>query len=299
MKTIHYILIACLYATCAQAQVGINLGNPQTIFHIDAGSNNSTTGLPTSTQQLDDFVITTDNNGSVNVGIGIIPSNNSNTQLQLAATNKALLLNRVSLASMKDLLTVPNPTAGMFVYNTSTAGIYPNNVIPGIYYFNGQVWSRIETGSKTSASNMRDLVSNTKSIQTTSINNGIGVAAKADFGTIKITEQGVYTFSLRLYGLCRVPTGSTSTANFTRSTIYLYLTKNAGNTAADVIDMFEINTPLFKNNVAFTYTALLRGEFEKNDIVNIKIAHYGTFIWELYNNPGLRANKTSLIFWQG
>jgi len=52
------------------AQLGINTNNPQQIFHIDGGKDantmNPTTGVPTLSQQVDDFVVTS--NGSIGVG---------------------------------------------------------------------------------------------------------------------------------------------------------------------------------------------------------------------------------------
>src|SRR2546425_13048962 len=58
--------------------------------------------------------------------------------LELEGTNKAFYLNRVSLTSIGDIVTVPNPKAGMEVYNTNAA--IAGGTGAGIYYFNGAVW---------------------------------------------------------------------------------------------------------------------------------------------------------------
>ncbi len=64
--------------------------------------------------------------------------------LELEHPNKAFYLNRVSLTSTSDVATVPNPKAGMLVYNTNaTIGsanpLYGANGA-GIYYFDGTGW---------------------------------------------------------------------------------------------------------------------------------------------------------------
>lgn len=65
----------------AFSQVGINTSNPRTIFHVDGAKDNMTTGIPTSTQQLNDVVVT--NNGRL--GIGTISPSQS---LEVNGTSK-------------------------------------------------------------------------------------------------------------------------------------------------------------------------------------------------------------------
>lgn len=65
--------------------------------------------------------------------------------LELEHPNKALYLNRVSLVSTTDLTTVPNPKAGMTLYNTNTSitGTALNPALvggAGLYVFNGTSW---------------------------------------------------------------------------------------------------------------------------------------------------------------
>lgn len=59
-------LMISLYAYSQTGQVGINTMNPQAIFHVDGARDNPKTGVPSSTQQLNDFVVSS----SGNVGIG-------------------------------------------------------------------------------------------------------------------------------------------------------------------------------------------------------------------------------------
>ncbi|BAP32427.1 uncharacterized protein CHSO_3390 [Chryseobacterium sp. StRB126] len=65
---------------------------------------------------------------------------NPNSDLELASTNKGLLLNRVALNSTSSGVF----NAGMLVYNTATA----NDVTPGVYISNGTIWTKL-TDSQT------------------------------------------------------------------------------------------------------------------------------------------------------
>ncbi len=61
--------------------------------------------------------------------------------------DKGFLMPRVALVST----TLPNPltahVAGMSVYNIATAGSAPNNVVPGIYYNDGNKWQQVVSGT--------------------------------------------------------------------------------------------------------------------------------------------------------
>ena len=64
--------------------------------------------------------------------------------LELQASDKALLLPRVALTGTSDIITVPNPVAGMMVYNTATTttsgtAVQANN----IYLFDGIRWKQV------------------------------------------------------------------------------------------------------------------------------------------------------------
>lgn len=50
----------------AIAQVGINTGNPQQIFHVDGSNDNNVSGIPSPTQQANDVVVTAD--GEIGIG---------------------------------------------------------------------------------------------------------------------------------------------------------------------------------------------------------------------------------------
>jgi hypothetical protein len=85
-------------------------------------------------------------------GIGTTTPDAS-AKLDISSTNKGFLPPRITLTSLTDNTTIPNPATGLLVYNTG------NNVglVAGYYYWNGTSWATIATatGSGVSASYAR------------------------------------------------------------------------------------------------------------------------------------------------
>ncbi len=67
--------------------------------------------------------------------------------LDLVGADKGLLVPRVLLTATNSALPVTAPATSLLVYNTATAGVVPNNVTPGYYYWDGAVWVRVGTGN--------------------------------------------------------------------------------------------------------------------------------------------------------
>ncbi|SIR00507.1 hypothetical protein SAMN05880574_1491, partial [Chryseobacterium sp. RU37D] len=61
------ILLLLFSPAIYYSQVGISTSNPQASFHVDGGKNNASTGAPTTVQQSDDFVVSSQ--GTVGIGI--------------------------------------------------------------------------------------------------------------------------------------------------------------------------------------------------------------------------------------
>ena len=83
-----------------------------------------------------------------NIGInttGAVPA--ASAVLDLVAADKGLLVPRVLLTATNSALPVAAPAASLLVYNTATAGVAPNNVTPGYYYWDGAAWVRVGTGN--------------------------------------------------------------------------------------------------------------------------------------------------------
>lgn len=71
----------------------------------------------------------------------------ASAKLDVSATNKGFLPPRVTLTSVTDNTTIPNPATGLLVYNNgNNAGL-----VAGYYYWNGTSWATIAT--TTSAGN--------------------------------------------------------------------------------------------------------------------------------------------------
>ena len=88
-------------------------------------------------------------NSFAQVGIGTTTPDASSA-LDVAATNKGLLVPRVALTSSTDTATIASPATSLLVYNSATAGTSPNTVSPGYYYFNGTQWERLTNGGANS-----------------------------------------------------------------------------------------------------------------------------------------------------
>lgn len=76
-----------------------------------------------------------------NVGISnsaVAP--NASAMLDIVATDKGLLVPRFGLSDITVAAPVVAPAISLIVYNTATAGVAPNNVLPGFYYWDGAKW---------------------------------------------------------------------------------------------------------------------------------------------------------------
>lgn len=62
---------------------------------------------------------------------------------ETSTAKKGLLLPRVALLNKTDQQTIPSPAKGLLIYNTATAGSYPNDVSSNqFYYWDGTQWER-------------------------------------------------------------------------------------------------------------------------------------------------------------
>ena len=80
------------------------------------------------------------------VGIGATP--NASAKLEIRATDRGLLIPNVALTATNAAGPITAPATSLLVYNTATAGVIPNNVVPGFYYWNG-AWIPLVAGTPT------------------------------------------------------------------------------------------------------------------------------------------------------
>ncbi len=101
-------------------------------------------------------------NYAQNVGInttGAVPDASALLDVDAAPSNdKGLLIPRVALLATNNPLPINAPAVSLLVYNTDTAGISPNNVIPGFYYWDGTKWVAISSGQNASVLDIVELV---------------------------------------------------------------------------------------------------------------------------------------------
>ncbi|MEO8069408.1 MAG: hypothetical protein ABI599_17050 [Flavobacteriales bacterium] len=79
-----------------------------------------------------------------NIGInttGAVPA--ASSILDLVSADKGLLVPRIVLTATNVAAPVVLPATSLLVYNTNTAGVPPNNVTPGYYYWDGAAWVRV------------------------------------------------------------------------------------------------------------------------------------------------------------
>ncbi|MFN8281893.1 MAG: hypothetical protein U0U67_01675 [Chitinophagales bacterium] len=105
-----------------------------------------------------------------NVGVGT-NTPDASAKIDITSSNKGLLIPRIALTGINDAVTIPSPATSLLVYNTTTAGIAPNNVTPGFYYNSGTsaspVWTRLASGNNS----IDWLLANTTSAAATSTDN--------------------------------------------------------------------------------------------------------------------------------
>ena len=77
--------------------------------------------------------------GQVGINSDGTPPDGS-AMLDVKSPVKGFLPPRVALTALNIADPLVSPAAGLFVYNTATAGVSPNNVIPGNYYWSGARW---------------------------------------------------------------------------------------------------------------------------------------------------------------
>lgn len=73
---------------------------------------------------------------------------NASAILDVTATNKGMLVPRVSLTSSTDVTTIPTPAVSLLVYNTTAAGTAPQRIEVGFHYWDGALWQRLKIKSE-------------------------------------------------------------------------------------------------------------------------------------------------------
>ncbi|MDR0803258.1 hypothetical protein [Fluviicola sp.] len=145
-KQYFLFIILCASLEVASAQtgsVGVNTSSPQGVFHVDAGMDNNSSGVPTAAQQSNDFVVQGD--GSVGVGTtSVDPSAILELKVSALSNKKGFLGPRVSLTSYIDTVTITSPAEGLLVYNL---GMDTSFTYKGYVFWNGTEWRTLSGNS--------------------------------------------------------------------------------------------------------------------------------------------------------
>lgn len=112
-------------------------------------------------------------------GIGTT-SPSPSAKLEVASTNQGFLPPRIALTATNAASPVTSPATGLLVFNTETAGIAPNNVTPGYYYWNGSLWVRLNGPSDTAA-NVTGIVP--------VVNGGTGTTTSTGSGSVVLSTS--------------------------------------------------------------------------------------------------------------
>ena len=276
----------------ASSQVGINTLFPIGNFIIDTNGDNIS-ATPTPTQLKNDVVFSKSTDNEAILGVGAMPYNSA--QLYLNSNNKALGLNKVTLASSFDVVTVPNPTDGIIVYNKDAT------IDDGVYFFSDTQWGKMATniyaGSFINLLNLSSPDVATKPITPAQLSAELystGVELKfvtKENGAIEILEDGAYSFNMHLSGY--VSTGSSEFAYY-----YVFLVNDTNHSVAD-----SYTIALRPNsNAQQTASVFLNANFKKNDVVKIYVCHESETnrIWSLKSSAPGSNNlvRSYMVFWK-
>ena len=125
------------------------------------------------------LVLTTYSHAQVGIGTSSV---NASAKLQIDASDKGFLPPRVGLTGTTDVSTIASPATALFVYNYNTAGISPNNVTPGYYYYDGSKWVPFVQTATTATFGSASLATTAN----------VAVDATTDLATITLPTTGTY-----------------------------------------------------------------------------------------------------------
>lgn len=171
-------------------------------------SNSVVIGANTTTTQANAFIV----GSGLNVGVGTTTPDASSI-MHLNANNKGILIPKVSLSATNNAAPVTSPATGLLVFNTVSAGTFPNNVTVGFYYWDGTRWRSI---TDTPVNRTTKFSNNTTTLDFSS-DSGSGTGVTVDiFGSqqwnedtsifnrlnsydLQILEPGYYEVTTNLY----------------------------------------------------------------------------------------------------
>ncbi len=288
------LFLFCIYSL--YSQVGINVKSPEGALHIKSQT------LPAENKG-----VLVGSDGSDGLSLSINDAQYSSASVSLGANNKAFIPNSVALVDARGNASgnpIKNPVDGMVVYNTARGGEVPNNVIPGLYVFNGALnkWMYCLTESSNKQTKIYTLYS-----ELTLPNTGAYSATRetSDFAPLKLVAADSSTpidyievKSDAAYAMMLTLSGSiAAVSSFQRMIVYVAAVslKNDG-TVDKVLDIAEIDPTAFpqgSRNGGVTYPLTLGFDAHRGERISIRVASYtGTTAWTL------KPIETSIVFFK-
>lgn len=209
---------------------------------------------------------------SQNVGInGTAASPDASAMLDVAATNKGMLIPRVSLSSTSDVSTIATPLTSLMVYNTN-ASMTGGGV--GYYYYDGSAWIPLGGGKElvwTTTYNNTVASSNLLSAQTVYFHNPTGALAAANEALTQIKMTKSLFTRLRVYVI----------PNTLNGTCVITVRKNGVNTAltltvtAATTGYFEITGAVpFNDGDLLSVQGVLAGSSGNIGFLRMELSYY-------------------------
>ena len=241
---------------------------------------------------------------SAQVGIGTTTPAGALDLNPTVATNYGFVAPRVALTSTILQAPVVNPQtgaipAGTVVYNTATAGTAPNNVGPGLYYWNGSKWIAF-AGSPGGLD--WSLTGNSSTVPNTFAAPGVNYIGTSDNTPIHFSVNGQPRMRITTSG--NVGIGQSSVAT-TRLIIDAIPTTDSAlattNSGSDVA--FVIPSASFKNTATNYATGLIVNTDKAPSLVSPNIALRAASGNTSYISPtaqsniAITANGTNLAFY--
>ena len=164
------------------------------------------------------------------------PSPNASSMLDITSTSKGLLIPRIALSGATDIITISSPVNSLLIFNTATAGVSPNAVIPGYYYWDGAISMWINLASYTLLQNIN---TNGKFISGDGTSTGISLSdngtlvSKGTYGTgTALAEAGAGTKLIWYPKKAAFRAGNVDAAQWDDANIGLYSTATGFDTKA-------------------------------------------------------------------
>lgn len=252
-------------------------------------------------------------------GLGLGTKIAQSAQVDLGSKKKALKMNEVSLRSLTDIVTVPNPRAGMVVYNTSS--IVSEDVEVGWYYFDGVKWNKILRAERDpvlkNEFSIPFMASDYLKIPTISYSNAVnGIysgAMKMPFENtetknIKAPADGTYVFALRLYFHSTfVTNNAVLTESFDlQSVLYVFLVSKTQN---KILEKALISFPFEQRTRRYySYRLVMGTQMNKDEEVEFYIGRgqlpefddcpLNIRVLDVPDTSVKSAARTSMAFWK-